>query len=226
SSTFSPYLPPNFSCNYDSGKKNQGWSLSGSGWAFPATIGGVQEATPDHSTNTYPAYGCFKGDLFTKTTGTGMRGLMTLGAYNNAYIIGDIKQDTTNSANDIDILGIAAQRPVFIWNPVSSGNDLLLGSGWYDDIDRSIEAVLASTAHSIQVQNYSAGPSSGTRTLHLYGSLIQRYRGAVGVSSGAGFDKDYHYDTTLRKVPPPKFIIPSKSVFQVAQVAGVPAAYD
>lgn len=226
SSTFYPYLPPNFSCNYDSGKKNQGWSLNGSTWAFPANIGGVQETTPDHSTNSYPAYGCFKGDLFTKTTGTGMRGLMTLGAYNNAYVIGDIKQDTTNSANDIDILGIAAQRPVFIWNPVSSGNDLLLGSGWYDDIDRSIEAVLASTAHSIQVQNYSAGPSNGTRTLHLYGSLIQRYRGAVGVSTGAGFDKDYHYDTTLRKVPPPKFIIPSKSVFQVAQVAGVPAAYD
>lgn len=225
SSTFRPYLPPNFVCNYASGKKGQGWSINGSSWAFPSTSGVYTEAIPDHSSDSYPAYGCFKGDLYTKTTGTGMRGLMTLGAYNNAYIIGDIFQDDTNNATDLDILGIAAQRPVFIWNPISTTGRLMLGNN-NGDIDRTIEAVIASTAHSIQVQNYALGPTTGTRTLHLYGSLIQRFRGAVGRSSGEGFDKDYHYDETLRKVPPPKFIIPSKSVFQVAQVAGVPAAFD
>lgn len=227
STTFKPYLPPNFTCNYDNGNKNQGWKLTGSSWAFPATSGALTEATPDHSTNSYPAYGCFKGDLYTKTTGTGLRGLMTLGAYNNAYVIGDIKQDTTNDATAIDILGIAAQRPVFVWNPISTTGVLMLGTGAGNaNIDRSIEAVLASTAHSVQVQNYSKGPTTGARTLHLYGSLIQRYRGTVGRASGEGYDKDYHYDETLRKVPPPKFIIPSKSVFQVAQVAGVPPAFD
>ena len=53
------------------------------------------------------------------------------------------------------------------------------------------------------VQTYDIGSDIGD--LSVRGSIAQRWRGAVGTSSGTGYDKDYGYDTRLVYSSPPYF---------------------
>lgn len=60
--------------------------------------------------------------------------------------------------------------------------------------------------HSFLVQNYNLGGQSGV--LNVFGSIAQRWRGAVGATvSGSfhGYDKLYQYDRRLIYGPPPYF---------------------
>lgn len=56
--------------------------------------------------------------------------------------------------------------------------------------------------HSFLVQNYSLGGKTGD--LNVFGSIAQRWRGAVGQGSN-GYDKLYQYDRRLVYGPPPYF---------------------
>ncbi len=57
--------------------------------------------------------------------------------------------------------------------------------------------------HSFFVQKYDVGGHKGT--LNVFGSIAQRWRGAVGTSAGHGYDKLYQYDRRLIYGPPPYF---------------------
>lgn len=57
--------------------------------------------------------------------------------------------------------------------------------------------------HSFLVQKYDVGGDKGT--LNVFGSIAQRWRGAVGTSGGQGYDKLYQYDRRLIFGPPPYF---------------------
>src|SRR5690606_1544099 len=130
------------------------------------------------------------------------------------YVIGDIIYPTTSSA-DYSLLGLVANGSIFVWNPRRSHNTSAIGNT--QSSKREIDAVLASTQHTCQVQNYSTAGGGGT--LEVNGSIIQRYRGAVGTAGtgcttgpgatmSAGYAKKYSWNALLAHTSPPKFIEP------------------
>jgi hypothetical protein len=72
------------------------------------------------------------------------------------------------------------------------------------------------------VQNYDRGDRG---TLTVFGAIAQKFRGSVGLASGAGYSKDYQYDTRFRSTAPPKFLTPVSTTYGVTQFATVPAAF-
>lgn len=75
----------------------------------------------------------------------------------------------------------------------------------------TVEAALLALQHSFIVDNYRCGSRVGT--LNVKGAIAQKYRGAVGTtgSNGAGYLKNYEYDSRLKTTEPPSFIEPVKS---------------
>jgi hypothetical protein len=203
--------PTYFTCK-GSGR-NQKWTF-GSGSSvlrYPAT----NESMPGTSTSTAPAYGCRNGDLYIEGT---MAGQMTAAAENFVYITSDI----TYADNAQDILGVVGQNAVWVWNPMNSSGQALLGN------NRTIYAALLSVAHTFQVQNYNVGSPRGTLT--IVGSIAQRFRGTVGTGTTSavvtGYLKSYNYDARLTYASPPKYLTPTSTSYDMTQIAGVPAAFD
>jgi hypothetical protein len=67
----------------------------------------------------------------------------------------------------------------------------------------TIDAAVLTLQHSFMVDNYGTGSASPQPYLSVHGALAQRYRGAVGLVSSAGYLKDYHYDDRLKVILPP-----------------------
>jgi hypothetical protein len=209
-------VPSGFTCT-NSGNRNEKWSFGGV--SYPTT----DEGTPFSSTATNPAYGCRKGDLYTKGV---IKGKMTMAAMNFIYVTGDI----TYADNQLDVLGIVGENAVWIWNPMKNVTGSGTTSRSDDDGDpilaknRTIYAAILSVKHTIQVQNYHVGAQRGV--LKIVGSMAQKFRGTVGTGSGStGFSKDYGYDLRLTYMSPPKYLTPTSTTFDTTQIAGVPAAF-
>ena len=208
--------PSGFTCS-NSGNKNERWSFGGVSYPM------ANEDTPFTSTAANPAYGCRKGDLFTKGV---LKGQMTMAAMNFIYVTGDI----TYSDNQLDVLGLVGENAVWIWNPMEDIEGSSTVSKNDDDGDpllsknRTIYAAILSVKHTIQVQNYHVGAHRGTLT--IVGSMAQKFRGTVGTGSGStGYFKDYGYDLRLTYMSPPKYLTPTSTTFDTTQIAGVPAAF-
>ena len=146
------------------------------------------------------SYKCRNGDLFLKGD---LDGSMTIAAENYVYVIGDVKYKDSSD----DILGIIGNNAVWIWNPVnSSGNSLIGGS------NRRVDSAILSVAHSFMVQNYTTGGARGILTVN--GAIAQKFRGTV--RNGAnGYTKNYVYDPRLRYTAPPKFLSPVSTTYGV-----------
>jgi hypothetical protein len=63
-----------------------------------------------------------------------------------------------------------------------------------------ITATVASVTGSFKNQYYTSSPQ---KTLNVYGGIAQSTRGAIGTTGGAGFLKNYIYDTRFSASPPP-----------------------
>ncbi len=166
-----------------------------------------------------PAYGCRNGDLFVSGTVTTQT---TAASDDYVYVTGDLKYDKSTE----DVLGLAGDNAVLVWNPVSAAETNLLGS----DKDREIDAAILSTLHSFQVQNYNLGSSRGTLT--VLGSIAQKFRGTVATTSASdgsiltGYRKDYQYHDLLQAVPPPYFLAPTTTTFAARQYMSVAPAWQ
>lgn len=94
----------------------------------------------------------------------------------------------------------------------------------YPMTEVQIDAAIV-TPQAFLVANHDLGSAaqSGTRVLHLVGSIAQRFRGAVAVSSSSlgvrGFTKDYRYDPRLKSVPPPHLADVTATAWGVSQFA-------
>ena len=80
------------------------------------------------------------------------------------------------------------------------------------------------TPQAFLVPNHNLGvPQSGTRVLHLVGSVAQRFRGPVSdrdaSSNVRGFVKEYRYDPRLKSVPPPFLADVTATAWGVSQFA-------
>ena len=172
-----------------------------------------------------------------------VRGLTTLAATDDIIIVDDIRQDTDPSANqcDRDLLGLFSQNDIIVahntrnspWRRPSSGTFRTLGA----TPDETIQAVvLALNQFTVQNYNYAPDASSSGRQncelvnwgrgcLYLTGGIIQRQRGAVGLTSGAGSLKRYDYNACAATTPPPYF--PTTGVFARNHVYEMdPAGFD
>ncbi len=167
----------------------------------------------------------FKGVIFVQgkvvISGT-LRGRVTVAATDDIIIGDDIKYATDPGAGTCaDILGIFSGDDVVIAdNPInapvrpkrfrSSNNSYRT----YDDTkDEFIHGVVLAL-DIFTVENYSSGSSSaqycesrraGRGCIYLTGGIIQRQRGAVGLTSGRGYIKRYSYDQCAASEPPPYF---------------------
>lgn len=163
-------------------------------------------------------YGCENGDIFVQGV---VDKAVTLAAENYLYVTGDIKYPANRSASTV--LGLIGQEAVWVWNPInSSGTPATPTSG----ADREIDASILSNAGTFVVQNWTRGPTTGRGTLTIDGSIAQNWRGAVGLSSGTGYTKDYRYDSSLRSYTPPKFPQPTITTYTVAAQVESKTAYD
>ncbi|MBM3465769.1 MAG: DUF4900 domain-containing protein, partial [Armatimonadetes bacterium] len=120
-------------------------------------------------------------------------GSKTISSGGNIWIADDITYDDKST----DALGLVANNHVIVQtNP-------------YAREDLEINAAIMARNGSFFVNNYGEGVPRGT--LKLYGSLIQKVRGPVGLFNPntqtgiTGYVKNYSYDKKLKRTPPPYF---------------------
>ncbi len=130
---------------------------------------------------------------------------ITIASQKDVIADGDIRY-----SNDA-LIGLVANefvRVQHVVTPASTSSCTADGTPNLSNI--TIQAAILSLAHSFAVDAYTCG--SGLGTLHVFGSIAQNYRGAVGTFSGtslsSGYIKDYQYDPRLAYRSPPHFLDP------------------
>lgn len=162
---------------------------------------------------------CRYGTLYVEGV---VKGRATLSVDNNIVITDNLTY--SGGENGLDALGLIAGNSVQIYHPVelycaSYNNKNQCTSYSLRNMKRNndravltnvtVNAAILTLQHSFTVQYYNYGASLGV--IKVFGSIAQRFRGPVGLSSGQGYDKNYNYDTRLRYAPPPYFLDPVKS---------------
>jgi len=166
--------------------------------------------------NDVTSYGCRNGDVFIEGT---LKGQLTVAAANNVVVTWNLQY---NNIAGSDLLGLVANNDVQIYHPVdNNGNNLNVKTGPNRTFQNpTVQAAVLSVNHSFRVQNWNVGSPLGT--INLTGAIAQRFRGAVGTSSGnppviqSGYAKGYVYDQRLKYLSPPKFLDPVASAWGVA----------
>ncbi len=166
------------------------------------TTGQIGDGLPianDDNMNT-PTFYCGNGNAYIQGT---LLGRVTVAAQNNIVVTGDMLiagAPVGSAPSGPDMLGLVAANSVVVYHPVDASGNNLTAVG-----DRWIYASLQTLQHSFWVQSYNDGAKMGT--LHVRGSIAQRWRGIVGTSggSGTGYLKDYGYDSRLKFTSPPYF---------------------
>ena len=163
----------------------------------------------------------FKGVIFVDgkvaVSGT-LRGQVTLAATDDIIVADDIVYATDPGAGTCaDMLGLfSADDIVIADNAINAPVRAYSGTSHrtYDDTsDEFIHAVLLAL-DIFTVDNYANGPrsaepcesgSNGRGCIYLTGGIIQRVRGAVGLTNGSGYTKRYGYDQCAQTNAPPYF---------------------
>lgn len=162
-----------------------------------------------------------------------VRGRVTLASAQSIVVTGDIVLAGGSSGSDL--VGLVATNSVevmhpwmqtvsaqyawgsgYYWGSPSGGADYT-GTVWprritdpgrgaiYPTSGIQIAGSIQTLQHSFTVQYYNKGAVQGQ--LFVHGSIAQRWRGAVGTSSGGslatGYAKDYRYDVRLKYTSPP-----------------------
>lgn len=187
------------------------------GVSRPANSGGTSFPLPGDIT----PYSSRNGDAFVEGT---LKGQVTVATDNDIVITGDL---TYANAGGTDVLGLVAQNNVSLYHPVDGRGQEMLADGQMKDVQ--VWGALLSVQHSINVQNHAYGSPRGDFTVH--GSIIQRWRGAVGTfNSGTGrtmtgYRKDWHWDPRLRYAKPPRYLDPVAASWHAIDQAETTAAF-
>ena len=153
-------------------------------------------------------------------------GQLTIAAENDIIIDGSITRDTASTG----MLGLIANNFVRIKHPICPSNNLSCSGGTISSetgkgncnggVDGTgslsnlqIDAANLAINHSFIVDHYDCGDLLGT--LHVNGTITQKYRGPVGTVGNTGYIKDYNYDDRLRHQEPPHFLDPVQAAWHV-----------
>lgn len=192
--------------------------LKSNGVGFPYSTNSptTSEVEPvnGNNANVSTPYGCDRGDAFVKGV---VDKAVTVAAENYLYVTGDVTYPATRAASTV--LGLIGQRAVWVWNPINTYGNTLTGQ------DREIDAAILSNQGTFVVQNWTQGSTRGRGALTIKGSVAQNFRGAVGLASGQGYDKNYKYDASLATYTPPKFPQPTVTTYRVATQVESKTAY-
>jgi hypothetical protein len=147
-----------------------------------------------------PNYNCARGTVYIKGTSNVA---LTVAAKNDVVIAGNLSVADIGSSST-QVMGLIAENYIWVSHPISSGNNMLSSSQQVNTINSGILAL----TRSFVVQNWDAGSPLGT--LNVTGAIAQKFRGAVGTSSGGtavtGYLKNYIYDNRLAVLQPPSFL--------------------
>ncbi len=147
----------------------------------------------------YPGNGVIYVDgTITGIKGT-VRGQVNVGCSEDIRITDNLVYytDPRTDPNSTDLCGLVAEQNVIMWDNAEN----------MDSADETVMAAVMTLNTSWTVRNYDDPPPRGK--LVVYGGIIQRKRGPVGMfsSSGiySGYEKNYTFDERLLDTPPPAF---------------------
>ena len=164
-----------------------------------------------------PDYGCKRGNAYVSGV---LKGRTTIGTANDIVVVGDTTY--AGGLTGSDALGLIPQNFAWIYHPVKSNGTNLLTTPV-----RRLDAAVLAVQHSFLVQNWRVGEKLSTASdeaskLQVRGAIAQKYRGPVGTggtsSSGSGYLKAYTYDKRLLNAPPPYFLRPQTSPYNVLRM--------
>ena len=155
---------------------------------------------------------CASGDLFVDGD---YRGALTLASEDNMALTGSLrdaqqanpaarvgdddfgKPDPTSTS----VLGVVAGGFAYIYRPTEADEDWV--RDWRDEnADNPVfNFALLAIQQCFGSQDYNIGPRNGS--IHLWGSIAQKYRCAVGINNRSGYGKKYKYDDRLTLRTPP-----------------------
>jgi hypothetical protein len=151
-----------------------------------------------------------------------VNGRITLYAHSGTIVILDDTRYAEDPALGVcsDILGLIADNNVVVADNAINTPQQVSGAT-YTKLDPTpdlyIHSVIMALNTAFEVENYSSGPNAallcgvgpalnvGRGCLYLTGGIIQKERGAVGLSTGEGYIKRYSYDRCAATNPPPYF---------------------
>lgn len=121
----------------------------------------------------------------------GFQGRLTIVADKDVNITNHIKYKTDPSVNpnSTDALGLIAKQHIVVQK--SAPNNVY------------IFAHMIAANGGFGVKDHSTG--SGRGMLNVYGGIVNQMRNAVGIVGGAGYNKNYVFDTRFSKNPPPNY---------------------
>jgi hypothetical protein len=138
---------------------------------------------------------------------------LTLGSRDDILIDADVKQQLLSDS----VLGLIAQRFVRVKHDPQNTCDA--AHTWKMD-NVTIEAAILALNDSFIVDNWQCGDP--LQTLTVVGAIAQKFRGPVGMFTGAGtrihgYAKNYNYDDRLRYRSPPYFLEPVKAAWKIVR---------
>jgi Tfp pilus assembly protein PilX len=182
-----------------------GYPMSGESYS-----GGSSSAT---SWGRSPNYSCTRGSVYLQGSASTQ---VTVAAKDDVVITGNLT--TGSGTSGTDVIGLIAGNYAWVYHPVNGSNNNLLSGG---STVTSIQAAILALRHSFLVQNWQLGATTGT--LNVTGSISQKFRGAVGTSSGgapnSGYLKNYVYDPRLVNLQPPYFLKPDNTPYEITGIS-------
>jgi hypothetical protein len=195
----------------------------------PFPSGGVLYVANGSCSSSYSPY-ARTYEMYPSTSGCGnvivhgdYSGQLTIAAENDIIVDDDIERSGTG------LLGLVANNFVRVYHPLypwwrltsrvpqdcngTSNDDTGIYNGIGTPHNLRIDAAILAINHSFIVDHYNCGASLGTLTVN--GAISQKFRGAVGLTSGRGYIKDYNYDDRLRYQEPPRFLNPVESAWHI-----------
>ncbi|WP_432458181.1 hypothetical protein [Cellulomonas iranensis] len=177
---------------------------------------------------------CARGNLYAEGV---VKGRVTLASEESIVVTGDLVLAGGRGETSPDLLGLVATNAVEVFHPRQQTFTSARTCSWYScgawrwdtgtetstpgwptryadpTVSRNepaqgvqIAGSIQTLQHSFLVQKYNVGGDRGK--LFVYGSIAQRWRGAVGQESSGqqnGYTKLYRYDGRLRFATPPYF---------------------
>lgn len=209
------------------------WNATGT----TTTNGSIPQSGDYNNRAGNPDANCRYGTVYLDGT---LKGRVTISADNNIVVVGNVTYHGGQSGTDA--LGLVSSNSVQIYHPVTTvctredrydncvawgpGSNMNRPSSLGGTVfrDAVLQAAILTLQHSFEVQEYDVG--SGLGKLTIFGTIAQRFRGAVGTSGGTGYDKNYNYDSRLRYAPPPYFLDPVRSSWGMKTFGEISPRYD
>jgi hypothetical protein len=206
------------------------WAGTGVGWRLrpnTMTVPAVVAARPDGAylwpiSRTYnPAW---EGVIYVsgRVALSGVvNGRVTVASPENIIIADDLRQavdpGSAQAAECTNIVGLFSGDSILVQDNTLNVPRQIAGAGAYITLDDTPEEDIHAVVLALDIfgaEHYDQGPSNaedcngtnnGRGCLNLNGGIIQKQRGAVGLTDGHGYTKRYTYNSCAVNDPPPYF---------------------